>query len=86
MVVFKDDTGRVFPRWLGYFNLWAATLFTPAALLNFFKTGPFAWSGVFCFWLPLTIFGIWFFVMAWALRGAILRQAHEGEVGEAVAS
>jgi hypothetical protein len=86
MVVFKDDAGRVFPRWLGYFNLWTATLFTPAALLVFFKTGPFAWSGVLCFWLPLTVFGIWFFVMAWALRGAILRQAQEGEVGEAVVS
>src|SRR5262245_54122557 len=74
---FKDTEGKVFPRWLGYFNFWAAFAFTPAALLYFFKTGPFAWDGVFVFWVPLSIFGAWFFVMFFVLRKSIQRQAAE---------
>ncbi|MHB8695126.1 MAG: hypothetical protein ACYDHH_28160 [Solirubrobacteraceae bacterium] len=27
----------VFPRWVGYFNIWAAISFTPVVLLIFFK-------------------------------------------------
>jgi hypothetical protein len=71
---FQDTEEKVFPRWLGYFNIWCALLFIPAALINFFKTGPFAWNGVFCFWLPLTVFSIWFFVMFAMIRRAILSQ------------
>lgn len=74
---FKDTEQKVFPRWLGYFNFWAAFAFTPAALLYFFKTGPFAWDGIFVFWVPLSIFGAWFFVMFFVLRNSIQRQAAE---------
>jgi len=80
---FQDPTGKVFPRWLGYFNIWVALLFLPAALLYFFKTGPFAWDGVFVFWVPLSIFGAWFFVMFFVTRKAILDQA-AGESGAKV--
>ena len=72
--IFKDTEQKVLPRWLGYFNLWVALLFVPAALIYFFKDGPFAWNGVFCFWLPLSIFSLWFGVMFVALRKAILNQ------------
>jgi hypothetical protein len=64
----------VFPRWLGYFNIWCALTFLPAALIYFFKNGAFAWNGVFCFWLPLTVFTTWFAVMFVMTRRAIIRQ------------
>jgi hypothetical protein len=84
---FKDTEERVFPRWLGYFNVWCALLFIPAALINFFKSGAFAWNGVFCFWLPLTVFSLWFFVMFTMLRRAIIRQDEEtAPVARAVAA
>lgn len=51
-----------FPRWLAYFNFWAAFSFLPAFLLLFFKTGPFAWNGLLSFWLAATLFGGWFLV------------------------
>lgn len=50
----------VFPRWVGYFNIWMALLFTPANILVFFKTGPFAWDGFFIWWIPFTAFLLWF--------------------------
>lgn len=44
------------PRWVGYFNVWAAVIFAPAALIPFFKMGPFAWTGFIGFWLPAGTF------------------------------
>lgn len=75
--IFQDREERVFPRWLGYFNIWVALLFFPTALIYFFKDGPFAWNGLLAFWLALTIFCGWFVVMFLQLRKAILGEARE---------
>jgi hypothetical protein len=79
LAIFKDKEEKVFPRWLGYFNVWVALLFIPDILIYSFKTGPFAWNGLIGFWLALSIFGVWFFVMFPYLRRAILTQAAESE-------
>jgi hypothetical protein len=50
----------VFPRWLGYVNLWLAMAFIPASFLVFFKTGPLAWNGVLVWWVPVFAFLLWF--------------------------
>ena len=68
----------VYPRWLGYFNLWLSFLLLPGSLITFFKTGPFAWNGLFTFWMPLSLFGLWYVVMIVATTGAIRRQAVVG--------
>ena len=65
----------VYGRWVGYFNLWLSFLLLPGALITFFKTGPFAWNGLFTFWLPLSLFGLWYVVMIVTTAGAIRRQA-----------
>lgn len=56
------DTSRdpVFPRWSGWACIWIFFLLLPDQLLFFFKTGPFAWNGLFGIWLPLGSFGGWF--------------------------
>ena len=77
---FRDKAEAVFPRWLGYFNIWVALLFVPGGLLFFFKDGPFAWNGVFVFWLPLSVFSLWFAVMFVTVRKAILRQEADEEL------
>ncbi len=65
----------VFPRWVGYFNIWVAVLAVPGGLVTFFKTGPFAWNGLLAFWLPVVAFVIWFVVMFFVLLRAIRTRA-----------
>lgn len=48
----------------GFLNIWIALLFMPAAIMSFFKSGPFAWNGLLSFWVPATVFGAGFYVMA----------------------
>jgi len=52
-------TVPLLPRWFGYLSLFAAVLYLPADLAIMFKTGPFAWNGLFAFWLPFVIGGMW---------------------------
>jgi len=65
----------IFPRWVGYFNLWAAVLFVPGGLLTFFKTGPFAWDGLFVWWIPFVVFFSWYVLMIIVLHGVVKKQA-----------
>jgi hypothetical protein len=50
----------IFPRWLGYTNLWLSLMFTPASFLVFFKSGPLAWNGLLVWWVPVVAFLFWF--------------------------
>lgn len=72
--ILRDEAGEVWPRWLAYFNFWVGLLFLPGTLLYFFKTGPFAWDGVFVWWIPLTVFFGWFMVMFGMTLKAVNRQ------------
>jgi len=63
VAVLRDPT-HVFPRWVGYLNLWVAVAFIPDVLAFFFKTGPFAWNGVLVFWLALTAYGVFLVAMS----------------------
>jgi hypothetical protein len=60
----------IFPRWLAYLSIWTGILFLPGVLACMFKTGPFAWDGLFAFWIPLSVFGLWVCVMCWAMLKA----------------
>ncbi len=67
----------VFPRWVGYFNIWAALMMCPGSILPFFKDGPFAWNGLINFWLVASAFTTWLVVMSYALLKAIDHQRRE---------
>lgn len=70
----------IFPRWVGYFNIFAALMFVPGTFNVFFKTGPFAWDGFLAFYLPVGIFVIWMILNSWRLLKAVDHQLQEGPV------
>jgi hypothetical protein len=76
IAVFNNPEQSVFPRWAAYFNFWCAVLLLPAILIPFFKRGPFAWQGIFEFWLAATVFFGWIVVMTVLLFGAVKRQSN----------
>jgi hypothetical protein len=62
-----------FPRWFGYLSFWMAIVLLPGQAIFLFKTGVFAWNGLFSFWLAFAAFGAWFPIAFWLLRRAVLR-------------
>lgn len=76
-----------FPRWLAYLNVWAPIVFTPAIILPFFKSGPFAWNGIFVFWIPATVFVIQFVVnVVYLLKAIKVEEAEANAAADAQAS
>lgn len=73
-ILIDDRDEPIFPRWSGYFMLWVCLLLSPTALCVFFKDGPFAWNGLFAFYVPLTSYAAWMLVTFWLLRRAIAQE------------
>ncbi len=66
-----NDTRGLLPRWVGYLNYWVAFLFVPDVLAFFFHSGPFAWRGIFVFWLAFVAYAVFLIAMGLVLRAAI---------------
>jgi hypothetical protein len=82
--VFIDRRERPsFPRWFGYFNIWYGILGVPGCAIYLFKSGPLAWNGMFAFWIPLTVFTIWWIVVTVMLVKAVDVEAAEREANAA---
>jgi hypothetical protein len=73
-IVMLSDARKkpVFPRWLGYFNLFTALSFVPDICVPFFKGGPFSWEGIFPFYLPYVVYGLWVLLQMWYTSKAIM--------------
>jgi hypothetical protein len=74
-VAILNDKRQTLPRWVGYVNFWIAFSFIPDTLAFFFHSGPFAWRGIFIFWLALTTYSVFLIVMGLTLRKAIRESA-----------
>jgi hypothetical protein len=72
---FMDRSARpLWPRWVGYLNLWIALSGAGGGLAVFFKHGPFAWNGLVGFYIPIGAFTIWIAVMTYYMHVGISRQ------------
>jgi hypothetical protein len=74
ILIFQDERDEpAFPRWAGYLNLWFVFSSLPSSLLFFVHSGPFAWNGLFSWWLAGQAFGGWTLVMSILLIRATRR-------------
>jgi hypothetical protein len=65
VAIFRDvNPVPTFPRWVAYYNLYAAFAMAPASFMGLFKTGPLAYNGVLAFWLVAIDFFVWMVVMS----------------------
>jgi hypothetical protein len=82
-VAILQDTQPIpaLPRWVGFFNIWVGFAFFPGTVMIFFKSGPFAWDGIFIFWIPFTAFFLWLLVMPFVLCRAIDQETGAEESG-----
>ena len=64
----------LFPRWVGWLNVWIAVSGIPVLFIFFFKTGPFAWNGIISFWLPFGIFFVGYAITIFYLFRAVGRE------------
>jgi hypothetical protein len=72
---FTDHSSSpIWPRWVGYLNLWVALGGTGGGIAAFFKAGPFAWNGVIGFYVPIVAFVAWIGVMTYYTHTGITRQ------------
>jgi hypothetical protein len=66
-----SDARGLLPRWVGYLNYWVALSFIPDVLAFFFHSGPFAWRGIFVFWLAFVAYAVFLVAMGLVLRAAV---------------
>ena len=72
---FMDRSAQpLWPRWVGYLNLWIAMSGAGGGIAVFFKHGPFAWNGLVGFYIPIGAFVIWIAVMTYYMHTGITRQ------------
>lgn len=73
----NDDTNSAFPRWLGWLGICSMLGTELGSFAQVFKSGPFAWNGLFPFYLPLALYSALLGAMAFTLLRAIKRQEKE---------
>jgi hypothetical protein len=63
-VLLDDGADPVYPRWVGWANVWFALSYIPGGLILFFKSGPFSWTGMLGLYLPFLAFFGWILFMS----------------------
>lgn len=78
-IVFLSDRRPepLIPRLLCWYSVFVVVAFLPLSLLPFFYTGPFAWSGVVCYWVSLGSWFLWVTLLCFYLFRAIRRLEQE---------
>jgi hypothetical protein len=69
-----NDARSPFPRWFGYRTIWVALITEVGAVGYLTKHGPFAWNGLFVFWLPFGIGFAWLALLAILLLRSLKQQ------------
>ncbi|MCX2935026.1 hypothetical protein ORI20_32740 [Mycobacterium sp. CVI_P3] len=76
-VLADKSESPVFPRWVGYFNMWVTLTFCVGNAIFFVKSGPLAWNGLLSWWTVIIAYGVWLIVMLVMMLKAVARQQTE---------
>lgn len=72
IAIFRDVNAEpIFPRWVAYYNIYAAIGMAPASFMGLFKTGPLAYNGILAFWVVAVDFFVWMVVMSLVMMKVI---------------
>lgn len=79
-IVFLSDkrAEKLIPAWVSWLSVVVGLIFIPLIALPFCLTGPFAWDGVFNYWISLSAFFVWVIVTSVYVSKAINRLDREG--------
>lgn len=58
---------RVWPRWVGWLSVWYAITSLIGVLVPFMLSGPFAWNGLYSFYIGASSLFLWWIVTAWTI-------------------
>ena len=84
VAILSDESEQpLYPRWSGYLGLFMGFVQVSAAFLIFFKVGPFAWNGLFAWYIPFTDFFAWFLVITVLTIKAINKPGYEAAAVDA---
>lgn len=77
--IFLSDKRAVplIPKWVSWLSIFVGFTFLMLTLLPFLTTGPFAWNGLFNYWVTLGGFFVWTLAILIALSRAINRLERE---------
>ena len=79
LAVIGDKSAHpIYPRWFAYLNFWLALGAVAGQVIPFVKSGPFAYNGLFGFWMVAAVFFIWVSCTYWYTLKAIRKQADAG--------
>lgn len=83
IVIFRDTSPEpIFPRWVAYFNVWAALMFIPGGTMPMYlKHGALSWQGVLGFYTEVVVYTAFVGVMSVTTWRAIGKE--EAEAGDA---
>ena len=70
-ILLHKNSISVYPRWVGFANLWISVIYLPGGLAPFFHHGPFAWNGAITFWFVAVAFFSYILMMWWMTVKAI---------------
>jgi hypothetical protein len=73
----------LFPGWVAWFSIFVAAVFVPITLIPFFLDGPFAWNGLFNYWVGFTAFFLWVTFYSFYAFKAIARLEQEDAAANA---
>ena len=68
----------LFPKWVAWLGIWAGLESFVECIMPLFRTGPFAWNGLFPYWVTFFMAFTWMGFMAFYMLKAVSRLRNEG--------